>query len=379
MGLKFLFLEPFYGGSHRDFADGLKTFSRHDIDLVTLPDRFWKWRMRGAALYFAKKIQEPDRYDGLIVTSMMSLADLQALWGGRCPPALVYFHENQLNYPLSDGESPDYQFGFTNITTALAARRILFNSRKHQQTFLAALPKFIKMMPDHRPNWAIRAIADKAAVACPGCHFSPDATISEAVKKDPPLIIWNHRWEHDKNPEPFFDALTILQQRGMAFRLALLGERYGRCPPVFEDAPTRFRRELVQYGYVAGRADYYQWLQRGAIAISTALQENFGIAVVEAMRFGCLPLVPDRLSYPEIIPESLHADFLYADQNDLIEKLIHLINTMAGQRHKRKLLAAAMQPYAWQTAIERFDWEFSQLAGREKENMAYRESTKISK
>jgi hypothetical protein len=49
--MKFLFLEPFYGGSHRDFADGWIKHSRHRFDLFTLPARFWKWRMRGAALY----------------------------------------------------------------------------------------------------------------------------------------------------------------------------------------------------------------------------------------------------------------------------------------------------------------------------------------
>ncbi|MBW2579340.1 MAG: DUF3524 domain-containing protein, partial [Deltaproteobacteria bacterium] len=38
--MKFLFLEPFYGGSHRDFADGWIKHSRHRFDLFTLPARF---------------------------------------------------------------------------------------------------------------------------------------------------------------------------------------------------------------------------------------------------------------------------------------------------------------------------------------------------
>jgi hypothetical protein len=53
--LTFLFLEPFFGGSHREFARGLVAHSRHQIDLLPLPARFWKLRMRGAALYFIKK------------------------------------------------------------------------------------------------------------------------------------------------------------------------------------------------------------------------------------------------------------------------------------------------------------------------------------
>ena len=102
---KLLFLESFYGGSHRAFADGLVQHSRHHIDLVTLPARFWKWRMRGAAFHFFKHIENLVAYDGLITSDLMSLSDFKMLVGNECPPALVYFHENQITYPLAPGEA----------------------------------------------------------------------------------------------------------------------------------------------------------------------------------------------------------------------------------------------------------------------------------
>jgi len=40
--------------------------------------------------------------------------------------------------------------------------------------------------------------------------------------------------------------------------------------------------------------------------LSTARHEFFGIAVVEALLAGCLPWLPDRLSYPELLPPALH-------------------------------------------------------------------------
>ena len=180
--LAFLFLEPFYGGSHRDFADGLIAHSRHQIDLVSLPARFWKWRMRGAALYFANKIKTPATYSGLIVTDLMALADIKALWGAECPPALVYFHENQLSYPLAPGESMDYQFGFTDITTAVSADRVLFNSRTHCDAFFSLLPRFLKMMPEYHPDWVVEAVRSKSDVLYPGCQFT-------GKKFAPPLSI----------------------------------------------------------------------------------------------------------------------------------------------------------------------------------------------
>lgn len=179
--MKFLFLEPFYGGSHRDFADGLAAYTRHRIELETLPARFWKWRMRGAALKLVQKLKNLHEFDGLITTDLMSLSDLKALSGPEFPPTLVYFHESQLSYPLAPGERMDYQFGFTDITTALAADRVLFNSHSHHAAFFEKLPAFIQMMPDFRPTWIVNAIRSKCAVLYPGCHFSADSKMRDLL------------------------------------------------------------------------------------------------------------------------------------------------------------------------------------------------------
>lgn len=150
--MKFLILEPFYGGSHRAFAEGLRAWSRHSFELSGMPARYWKWRMRGAALHFARAIKNPQQFAGLVVSNLMSLADLKALWGAPCPPAMLYFHENQFSYPLGPGEERDFQYGFTDITSALVADRILFNSHTHHRAFFAALPGFLRMMPEFIPT-----------------------------------------------------------------------------------------------------------------------------------------------------------------------------------------------------------------------------------
>jgi glycosyltransferase involved in cell wall biosynthesis len=359
--MRFLFLEPFFGGSHRDFAEGLVSHSRHEIDLVTLPARFWKWRMRGAALHFFRKVDNPADYDGLITSALMGLSDFKMLTGPGCPPALVYFHENQITYPLAPGEALDVQFGFTDITTGLAADRILFNSRTHMDAFFGALPGFLRMMPEHRPRWVEGAIRDKSAVCPPGCRF-PGGELQLGEPEDPPIIIWNHRWEFDKNPEAFFAALEAVEQQGLDFRLALLGENFQVCPKPFLDARERFQHRLVQYGYAESRSDYESWLRRGSIVVSTALQENFGLSVVEAIRHGCLPLLPNRLAYPEVLPKAFHADFIYRSQGDLEKKLARLITETDHLKETRQTLSHAMGQYAWENIIEKYDDMLESLA-----------------
>ena len=128
--------------------------------------------------------------------------------------------------------------------------------------------------------------------------------------KAPVHIGWVARWEFDKNPDAFFDALDAVLEDGAEFLLALLGENFQTVPKAFIRARGRYGRRILQYGYVESRAEYIKWLQRGSIVISTAAQENFGISVVEAIRCGCMPLLPARLSYPEIIPNDFHSRVL---------------------------------------------------------------------
>lgn len=356
--MKFIFLEPFFGGSHRNFAEGLISHSKHEIDLYTLPARFWKWRMRGAALYFAQKIPPLENYDGLIATDLMSLSDLKALCSPSCPPSLVYFHENQLTYPLAPGKARDFQFGFTDITTALAADRVLFNSQTHFDAFFSSLPGFLTMMPEYQPKWVVDAIRQKTGVLHPGCQFPAEQSALPGfpLQKDaPPLIIWNHRWEFDKNPADFFDALDAICEQNLDFRLALLGENFQMVPKEFIAARQRYGHRVVHYGHEASREKYCEWLRLGSIVISTAKQENFGISVVEAVRHGCIPLLPNRLSYPEIIPNDYHADVLYQDQADLVDKLAVLISNYARFETLRQSLAAAMERFAWENLIDQYD------------------------
>jgi len=360
--LRYLFLEPFFGGSHRDFAEGLIAHSRHRIDLLTLPAHFWKWRMRGAALHFAKKAPPLDAYDGLVVTDLMSLADFKALRAPGFPPTLVYFHENQLTYPLAPGEGMDYHFGFTNITTALAADRILFNSRTQFDAFFDGLPPFLNMMPDYGPNWVTASIRQKSHVLYPGCRFPSHIDPTPNAPDAPPLIIWNHRWEFDKDPDEFFRAIGKLHDDNLDFRIALLGENFQAVPKAFIAAKERYGSRIVQYGYVKSREEYTEWLRRGAFVISTAIQENFGISVVEAMRFGCVPLLPHRLSYPEILPMDFHAACLYHDTEDLVEKLSSMVRTFPRPPVDREQLARHMSRYAWEERIRFYDDEFERMA-----------------
>lgn len=93
---------------------------------------------------------------------------------------------------LAPGEHMDYQFGFTDITTALVAERILFNSKTHRDAFFTHLPGFLSMMPERRPLWLVNQLREKAGVLYPGCRFPAEAIRFGCVPLLPNRLVCPH-------------------------------------------------------------------------------------------------------------------------------------------------------------------------------------------
>ena len=161
----------------------------------------------------------------------------------------------------------------------------------------------------------------------------------------------------------FFEAILALEDRGIDFRLALMGENFGKIPDAFRTARKRFKDKILQYGYVSERGEYEKWLKRGALVISTAIQENFGIAVVEAILMGCIPLLPGRLSYPEILPSAYHEHFLYHNKTDLMQKLFDIMTHYSRYESLRNRLVKEMKSFLWQNVVAGYDRALERLAG----------------
>lgn len=361
---KILFLESFYSGSHKAFANGLIRNSKYNFDILTMPARFWKWRMKGAALYFANQIKNPEKYDLIFTTDLINIADLKVLLGNKCPPVILYFHENQLTYPLNKNEKLDYHYGLTDLTNSLSADGVIFNSHTHMNTFYTQLPLFLNHLPDFVPIWPIDKIKAKSIVIYPGIEDSVLTVKPKKQLNDIPLIIWNQRWEFDKNPESFFNILYKLKKEGFSFNLALLGESYKKQPPVFKEAKIILKENIVHTGYIKNYTDYISFLKKGDIVISTANQENYGIAIIEAILSGARPLMPERLSYPEIIPSEFHSECLYSDEKDLEKKIKTILK--GDKVFKQSELIDKMAGFCWNTIREEYDNFFENLIDGEK-------------
>lgn len=351
--MQVLWLDPYHSGSHAAVAQGYAAHSQHTVTLVTLPiPGGWRWRMRGAALTMARLVREQHPPPDVIVTTdMLDVATFRALTRDVLPPTVpvaVYFHENQLTYPLPAGRSRDLSYAWLNLTSALAADAVLFNSAFHQRSLLAALPDLLRRQHDYHELPAIDTIAAKSLVLPPGIAL---AEITQTAAPPPdddtrPVILWNSRWEYDKQPEVFFAALEELAAQGIAFRLIVAGEHIDPAAEAFGAARARWQAHTLHWGYAPNRAQYLQLLRRADIVVSTAIQEFFGISVVEALAAGCIPVLPHRLTYPDLLPPDTHAACLYADDSQLAATLAAVI----AQR-------ATLASYDWRAVAAAYDWQ----------------------
>jgi len=367
--LNIVFVETFYGGSHKSFLDGLMKFSRHQVTPITMPSRFWKWRLRGAAFYIAEQYAETLRSaDLLFVTDMTNLAMLKALSGYTCP-AVMFFHENQLTYPLPDGENLDLDFGFINLTSAVVADRCVFNSKYQLDQFNLESKNFINNIPEFAPERTHHEIMKRSQVIYMGIDVA--ALSHPPVLDNPePIILWNHRWEFDKQPEVFFRLLYKLDAENVSFKVIILGENFQMYPKEFIEAREKLGHRILRFGFVESADDYARFLAMADIVISTAIQENYGFSVIEALYCHTLPLLPNRLSYPEILPPEFHKEFLYNTEDELEVKLRQLLRNYGKMAYLKKALAESMKKFDWNNRIDEFDDLFDSLlvkkTGRQK-------------
>jgi len=357
---KILLIEPFFSGSHKSWAEQFKSNSKHHIEILSLPGKFWKWRMYGAAQTLAEMFLnlefEPDI---ILATDMLDLATFVALSRNKLnnKEIYLYFHENQMAYPWKENSEDkksnrDVHYGFMNYNSALVADKILFNSKHNMTSFYEAMRPILKAMPDCNHK-TIEALYKKSNVLPIVIHLKHhDVTVDLPYTGSQPLILWNHRWEFDKNPDDFFNALITLRKEGYQFKLALLGEVYKNAPDSLTHGLDYFKDDILITGFMT-KETYSSWLQAADILPVTSIHDFFGISVMEAIYMDTYPILPNRLTYPDLYRFDDHPEIFYETQEEFIDKL-----RLALKSSQRKSYRHLCLDYDWDTIIEKYDNTF---------------------
>ncbi len=350
--LDVLVVEPYFVDSHAAWVDGWAAHSVHQLTAITRPGDRWRDRLRHASIDIADEIVRRDLTpDVLVASSMTNLSQLVAIVPQlRTIPSMVMMHENHVAYPDRDvsGSPRPTSSEFASITTSalLTAEAIVWNSDFHQRIATSAIRKHAVCSEAQLEGISDRSITVPIGIA-------PDLL---SVDADPrpntsPLILWNHRWDHDKGPQDFFSALRDIED--LDWRLAVVGRNTRMDPREFRSARQRHTDRIEEWGWVP-RPRYLELLRTADFVVSTAYHEFFGIAVAEAVASGAIPLLPNDLAYREVIPAEYHP--LALDDDDLAERLRDALENVEEWRHRSAGLAAEVQHrFGWPRIAARLD------------------------
>jgi glycosyltransferase involved in cell wall biosynthesis len=314
---KVLLLSPYDAMSHRYWREGLVAeFPEHQFTVVTLPARYFSWRFRGNSLTMAHDERLQADYDLLIATSM---TDLSALIG-MCPslaavPSILYFHENQFAYPdnpdnrktaknkdLEAASQRTVELQMTSIYSAIAANQLVFNSAYNRNTFLEGVDALLAKMPDHVPDGICSSLERKSLIV----PVPLGEECYKAKRRSGKFsILWNHRWEFDKGLDELKQIVLGLLDRDVDFVFHLAGQRFKSIHLVMAEVKGLLKdhNRLGNMEFIESRQKYLALLADSHCILSTSRHEFQGLAVQEAIASGCIPIVPDRLVYPEYVEE----------------------------------------------------------------------------
>ena len=337
-----LAFESFDGGSHKQFRETITRYSSHDWTWITRPPRAWKWRMTIGAQEMVDEMtrQEIRKPDCIFATSLVDVAALRSALkrGWRDLPIVLYMHENQVAYPTDDAR--DASFALTNLQSVLAADLTIFNSKWNLDSFIEGITSLLEHANDCALGDIEERIRGVSTVSWVPVEVPEEDSrvLHNSDMSGPTTVVWPHRWEHDKGPDELLE-LAREYTKALNLRWIILGEQFRETPESLVTFQSEFADQIDHCGFVNSKRDYWKWLHKADWVLSTATHEFFGIAVVEALFAGCLPWLPQRLSYKELLPASGRglAPINPPEHPFLVKEAIckHLFMAQAEQSSKR--------------------------------------------
>lgn len=147
------------------------------------------------------------------------------------------------------------------------------------------------------------------------------------VQKSSKIIISN-RFDWEKRPNESLQFAYLAKKRHPDWEIVVTTSR-----PEFKSNKkwlVDLAREMEKDGIITIKSgltkeEYHKELATSKIMLSNSIEENFGYCIVEAMHYNTYPLLPNKLSHPELVRWNL--ELLYDDTDEILDKMEKLMES----------------------------------------------------
>lgn len=186
----------------------------------------------------------------------------------------------------------------------------------------------LKMAEESYSEWlappAMKIFRQKSTVLLEGVIFPDDPIAPEATVSDPPIIIYNHRFESYKNPTETFE---ILDQLRLNFPIQVW---------VTQAAGQHTRKwHFDRIVYAPRRYDYLHNIAVPAINTINTLHETMCLSIVDSLTLGHLCVLPNSVTFPELVPKGY--PYLFSSLSEQRSMLHSILRTWPQEYNKWRI------------------------------------------
>lgn len=237
-----------------------------------------------------------------ILSNLLNKKSVLYIHGGK------YFWDTNINFILRL---------FVRIMLRLSGKVIVLSNK--ERTYLS---------DKYNPDLSADKAGNIGIKVLPYCVLRHFAKININKNKEITEILFLGRFHPDKGIKEIIDSLRLLNSRTKNFRFILCGDgpkKQNIVKFLSELLNNRFRYEGVVKG---DKKD--EILRRADILLLPSYYEAMPMSILEAMAYGCVPVVTDVGSVNTVIKHNNNGFFVKKqDHYDIADKLQYLINNKA--------------------------------------------------
>jgi alpha-1,3-mannosyltransferase len=196
-----------------------------------------------------------------------------------------------------------------------------------------------------------------------GVAIEPFLAINKQIQ--PGLLVGIGRIVENKRVAALIDLLPALAADMPDVRLVWVGaDQEQRVAGLRAQAQRRGVAERVQFVGQVGAAELHTILAQAHLFVSASSYEAFGVATLEAMASGTVPVATPVGVHPEVIHEG-QTGFLFAleDQAQAVARLRHALHLdMAQVQQIGQAARQVARGYAWERVIQAYLALYRQIA-----------------